>query len=379
MTSLPCPALLPLLSAGVVCACLAASTAASDGVLVLQNHNVLRGAVVRTGDVYHVTQRGAEIMVPAGQVKTFCRSMDEAYETLRSTIGAQRASSRAAHEHVQLARWCLRYDLFTYAARELRVVRNVDPDHPALPTLERELEQRFRLSRQVAAAGATAKVPDQPLRMPEVDRDVVPVSAKARAEFVRRIQPILIQSCATAACHRAGDQQTTPSDHSDSLDQQQLRTPSLMLNDAAADGGIPALTRANLQAVFDQIDSDDPERSELVARARTPHGPAGGGRSRPLRSHQAALLVDWAWEVAGRQPREAAPTDRSYDADVPVDQPRGEPNGPLSSSLNDVHDARRPAPQDAWTPRDRFDPEIFNRRQAAGRGAAAPTERAEAP
>ena len=61
-----------------------AQSPAIDGVLVLQNGNVLAGAVRRYGDDYQVDSPDATMRVPAAQVEMFAATLEEAYEARRA-------------------------------------------------------------------------------------------------------------------------------------------------------------------------------------------------------------------------------------------------------------------------------------------------------
>ncbi|MFV2068709.1 MAG: hypothetical protein ACC645_17190 [Pirellulales bacterium] len=112
---------------------------ASHSVLLLTNCNVLAGVIHREGDRYRVEQESGIIRVPADDVLRVAASIDALYAYLREEIALSEAL-----DHLRLARWCLHQGLPGYAAREILDARRLEPHHPAIGRLERELEFRTR-------------------------------------------------------------------------------------------------------------------------------------------------------------------------------------------------------------------------------------------
>jgi hypothetical protein len=150
---------------------------------------------------------------------------------------------------------------------------------------------------------------------------------------------MLIHSCATGGCHQPGSRQ------------------QLQLDRWALEGnGNPLLIRRNLTSVLNQVNEDDPPSSPLIQRARQSHG-AGSQASAPLASYQAAILLQWLNEAAGVEPE--PPVERVAAEQPSVDE-EAQPPTPVDES-GATPSASPPGPQ-PFTPRDPFDPEIFNRR-----------------
>jgi hypothetical protein len=316
---------------------------AAIGVVVLRNGNVLAGGVRRSGDYYLVEQAGAALQIPVEQVETACSSLAEAYELRR-----QNRVGTSADAHLELARWCLRHNLLDQAAREALDARTRDPGHPALASLEVQIRQMLKIEasrRDRVEMGAIAGG-----SLPNILHDGEPSaglaltpSTAAQSQFVRSIQPMLIHGCATGGCHQVDSPQ-------------QMR-----LDRWALDGnGNPELIRRNLDAILAQINPEDPASSPVMLRARQAHGVRNNAMSRPLATYQAALLLGWLNEAAGvvpTPPTESAELDAAEETESaqPQDDSRpitGKPIPVLPTSAD-------------FTPRDAFDPEIFNRRAAA--------------
>jgi hypothetical protein len=314
-----------------------AQSAALKGVLVLDNGNVLAGAIERVGDEYVINVTGATLQVPVDQVERFAPTIEEAYEQRRVTL-----VDGTADRHLELAAWCLHLKLFDQAARELLDARRIDAQIPGLETLERRLRHRLDLKASRARTSHTAATPLVRAAQEVAAEPPLPsISVAAQAQFVRSIQPMLIRNCATAGCHQAG------ADHAMQLDRWALEG-----------RGSVELVRRNLAAVLGEVDRENLEASELLAKARALHGREIAGGSRPLSAHQLDLLNGWIHRALDAPPAEAAP---------PLAISRDASEGKVAFGDEAMAFDANVIPA-SFTPRDAFDPEIFNRRRAA-RGA----------
>jgi hypothetical protein len=312
-----------------------AQSAALKGVLVLDNGNVLAGAIERVGDEYVINVTGATLQVPVDQVERFAPTIEEAYEQRRVSV-----VDGTADRHLELAAWCLHLKLFDQAARELLDARRIDAQIPGLETLERRLRHRLDLEAsraRVSRASVTPLVRNAKEAAPP-ESPLPSISVEAQAQFVRSIQPMLIRNCATAGCHQAG------AEHAMQLDRWALEG-----------RGSVELVRRNLAAVLAEVDRENLEASELLAKARAVHGRAIAGGSRPLSAHQLDLLNGWMHQALDPSPVEAAPS-------IATTPHAGEDSVAFGDETMEFDRNVMPA---SFTPRDAFDPEIFNRRRAA--------------
>jgi hypothetical protein len=334
------------------------TAAESAGVLVLRNGNVLQGTVRRLGEHFQVEHAGAVLQVPGSQVEMACASLVEAYELRRqSRVGS------SVDANFELARWCLKNNMIEQAAREVLDARIRDPGHPALPRMDMKIRLALEMeaSRQEQAAKAAAE--QQAALAAEATAAVsstamLTPSPEAQTQFVRSIQPMLVNSCATGGCHQPGATQV------------------MQLDRWALEGnGNPELIRRNLEAVLAQINAADPASSSLLIRARKAHGDRRQGVSRPIATYQAALLHNWMNLASGIRPEPAAEEfapPLPADADVPPATSGGVDGTPPTAARQP---SSTPAPASAkFVPRDAFDPEIFNRQVA--KAPAAPSAQA---
>ena len=325
------------------------------GVLVLRNGNVLKGTIQRQASHYRIESEGSVLQIPASQVEMACASLVDAYEQRR-----QQRVGNATDAHLELARWCLRHELLAEAAREILDARTDDPGHPALRTLDLQLQQGLadQASRQqrerdaVALASHAEPVATEEVVQPE--RMIEP-TPDVQQKFVRSIQPMLIHGCTTSGCHSPNSRQT------------------MELDRWALEGsGIPTLIRRNLEQVLAQVDVDDPASSPLMRRARQAHGLRNQPLSTPLAPYQTAILIEWLNEAAGVQPQQPVPAEPGADPNS-VDPRLVEQTmvdaGEVTEAMVDkaaleLLNHGKAKTRTAFTPRDQFDPEIFNRRQA---------------
>ena len=298
------------------------------GILVLRNGGVIAGKVERLADQYRVTTADSELTLRAEQVEMFCQSMDEVYQRRRF----QRTGS-TADSHLDLAQWCMRNGMLEYASRELLDARTLDPRHRRLVLVERQLQ--LALKNREGSKGHRARSFSKKLPTDEDMNRVAEVPAWAKKIFVRQIQPLLVDSCATSGCHHSGSQET------------------FQLNRVAMDGaGHPGTTLRNLAATVKQVDWRQPENSVLLAHAARPHGGSEALRPAELERHQYQLLLSWVAQMA--EAKRNAPVREIQLAEHQQ-----------SDSLDALPRIRQALLEEDSAEKDPFDPAQFNQRQAS--------------
>jgi hypothetical protein len=240
----------------------------SGHVLVLENEHVLEGEVTRDGAVYHIRRDSSELTVPAAKALAVCASMEEAYKFVCS-----RANLRDADEHLRLARWCLINELRDLAIVEASTAVAMRPGHAESRQLLAMLQRPAVVSPPVPA------LPPQSVAAPE---PVLPVSADCLAFFTTRVQPILMNTC--ASCHATG--------RGGSFNM-------VRISEAAARKS----TQQNLTAVIKKICFDQPGASPLLFNASFAHG---GAHAAPLSVQGPGgpleALRDWVNVVVAQHP-----------------------------------------------------------------------------
>ncbi len=260
----------------------AAQLPLQPGLLVLVNGSVLEGMISRQGEHFHVLLPKGELRVAATQVDFFCHDLQEAYERRRARHGEESVDT-----HLELARWCLQQHLYDFAERELHSARAIDSEHSLVDPMARRIAQARDVGAKKLDIVNLVQHTDQQELIP-----VTPASAEshaeipqwARVEFIKRVQPLLLHSCATAGCHLPNSAQ------------------AMQLDRRATDGaGKPALIFRNMESVLAVVDFDNPEESRLLALAKKQHASENRNASKPLTPRQLEILRAWVTQLASQR------------------------------------------------------------------------------
>jgi hypothetical protein len=306
----------------------------ATGLLVLRNGNVIEGRITRLADHFRVELGHGELQVRVNQVEMFCLTLDEAYERRR----AMRTGS-TADSHLALASWCLRHKLCEYASREILEARAIDPHHRKLLLLERQLNQALKFQNPPPKLPKPKKL--EPAQ-PEVDLALLEQAPQwARAMFVRKIQPMLVKSCATTGCHQTNS------------------TTELQLNQHAVLGaGHPVATKYNMVSVLDQVDFQNGVESPLLRFAATVHG---GGRSTALPPRKLQILRAWVEQLAVPNSQVGESSDVQQASVITVGPSSVAKLSESFKRAQDNSELRSKMPLAGHVSSDPFDPEVFNR------------------
>ena len=334
------------------------------GVLLLRNGQTLEGRVQATEDDLLVFVPGGLIRVKRFEVLACCRDLAEVYRYKLNLIRLDSAQDR-----LTLAQWCHQVGLLEEAHRELEAATALDPTHPLIPVLKRQLRTSPLLAQGEPANSQVAPGPSTY----ELDLMVRGMPPGTVETFAQTIQPLLVNRCGAASCHG----QASPSRF------RLFRMPP---------GGPSSrrLTQRNLYAALQWVDRAHPERSPLLTTPMRPHGTA---RAPVFGDHQLAQyrqLVDWCHRVAQAEPpvtqasyeqptddarpafrrsanphRSGHPTRANANSEVlsavaidPASGKEGQAAHPLAGKPKGE---RRPASVPKFVPTDPFDPEVFNR------------------
>lgn len=301
-------------------------------ILVLDNERTIMGQIEREGDQYRVRRQVGETWVPAANVLYLCDSLDEAYAFLRS-----RANPHDADERLRLARWCHLHGLTKQALAEATAAVELRPQNAEcqglLQTLQRSGAAVKPPSSPVPAAAAATAREDASLG--------VLVDAETMSQFVKRVQPILMNTC--ASCHMSG------------------RAGSFQLMRAFEDGMVNRrATQYNLNAVLRQVNRAKWAESPLLLKAISVHGPTS---QPPLKGRQVPAfrtLEEWVRKAVTNNPAIQNPSSPEIRMEKPAPEPFAVP-----STASPVKPATPSAPS-AIVPRgpvDPFDPAVFNRQK----------------
>jgi hypothetical protein len=249
-------------------------------VLVLQNEHTLGGDIERVGDQYRVRRLTGETWVPADRVLRLCASLEDALALLQS-----RANLRDPDERLRLATWCRQNGLHEKALEEAEAALHLRPEHA---------ETRRLVSNLRAAALARTAAPAVPARKkPEPPETIVDVTADSVSLFTTRVQPILMNTC--ASCHASE------------------RGGAFRLSRIYDYGlGNRRTVEQNLAAVLAQVNLREPQLSTLLNKAVSIHAP--GMLQAPLRNRQVPAyrtLEEWVRLTLANNPQLLAGTQTS--------------------------------------------------------------------
>ena len=324
------------------------SDALPDSVLLLRNGEVISGPITKVGDRYVVMLGdGSELRIAVSAVEMHCLNLDEAYLRKRSTANPQSAAS-----HLALVDWCLRNSLHQHAADELLRAIAIDPRHPKIAWFERRLESAVQQPR--------AEEPDshpkqlKSVNLEKLERTMQDLPEEAVEAFVSQVQPLLLNRCGATTCHGT---RATSDFH--------------LVRPGWGKTITRRFTQRNLYATLQTVDFAAPQDSRLLLAPSEPHGNVAGAIFGDRDEEQLRLLIDWVRQVTSKR---SAPelvsepaTDRlmqtSYDAPVHLPQ-TGSDDAPINQASRQPAVTGRPAPAplSSTSPRDPFDPEVFNRR-----------------
>ena len=257
----------------------------AEGILLLQNGNLLKGRISRSGDKYTAEIDGGSIQVRSGEVAFFCRTLEEAYYIKKGVI-----KPGDVGEHLDLAQWCQRHGLLGCAIQELAQAKALDPTHPLIGLIER----RVRISMSpppvatipsnspsVAVENSVASNKKSP-SPDDLDELVQGMPPGTMETFTQTIQPLLVRHCAAAGCHGP-----------DSETGFRLQLPV---------GGVPTqrLTQRNLLGTLALVNRDAPRSSPLLTVPIQPHGPAKAPVFSDQQAKQYQQVFNWVYQLSTR-------------------------------------------------------------------------------
>jgi hypothetical protein len=275
---------------GVLLVLSAEEPAAPVDYLVLKNGSVLTGRVVQDDKHYILRslKSTGESRYPAEIVAKHCRSAGEAFLVLKKA-----SAEGDARQHCQLARFCMDHDLMTEAKAEIEAALKADRRSTEAQALVRQVQAKLN-----PVAKKSVEVPALPtntvLPMAAVSLDDWPLAQSPALfqEFTSRIQPMLLTGCGTAACHGNAEGKR-----------------GYLLKRGL--GNIPLSlphSRNNLERTLALIDRDNPETSELLKRAASPHG---NQKHWPVTKEQQETWRQWALIITGKT-KEVAKTNEPF-------------------------------------------------------------------
>ena len=223
---------------------------------------------------------------------------------------------------IRFAEWCISNGLTAEGIAEYHRAGQVAPQ----AALAGVIRQRLEMLQQIEHPSPTIIVPQA--NTPAVSRQMF-------ENYVRRVQPLLVNRCLSADCHGT-------------LSKQQLRI------------GIPqemmgSTSRRNLQAVLAFVNLDNPMESPLLKGMITPHGEWKTAlRVESIQYNQAALWVQQVAHELSPTPQPAAQQSDNIPAQVAALPEQFRQSLPREERVN------LPEPTTKQGVFDPLDPEVFN-------------------
>lgn len=333
-------------------------------VLVLVDGQLMENSFIPRPDGYDVQVPGGRLFVESARVRFVAKSREDAYRQMR-----QSWQSLTPETHMTLARWCLSNRLPLQARREVLDALQLDPNRQDA----KKLLQTILYDQEASTGGPPATgVTQYPslklsaLPLPEA-RSLAGLTRPLAQSFVRHVQPLLSNKCATAGCHG-------------------LKAESEFRLSSIRSGSQPLTAERNLAAILKQIDLTQPARSPILTMTATTHGgmlePAFRGR---VGNQQQQMLRQWvrsvAMEIAPELNEEAA-DDQKSDVQLVSGESEIRPQSGLFDNTEDDLSEITSGPREAAhgvqrkteesdqqflkeahraSARDAFDPAAFNR------------------
>ncbi|MCH8828204.1 MAG: hypothetical protein IID45_01365 [Planctomycetes bacterium] len=252
-----------------------------NGILLLRNGRVVDGRITQSAVGFVVELSHGSMMIPYSLVRFRAASRDHAYRKLHTMM-----PRRSLRSNLGLARWCISNRLYKQAQAEIREALSIEPGNTFALRMQRRLD--VLLDPDASGTSAVKKTLAERLMAPEV-KSLAGLSRHTARQYISKIQPILMNNCATAGCHGPAAENG-------------FRLSRIRLNS----GNRRGRSEQNLAVAFKFIDPKRPEQSPLLTKPSGNHGRRGRSVYRGRAgTRQRELLRQWIRVVA----RESAGTD----------------------------------------------------------------------
>jgi len=250
------------------------------GCVIMRDGRTFVGDVTSVADGYAIRLvQGGRFVVPYDQVRLTAADVKEAYRKQKETM-----KNGSASEVAGLGRWCFEQKLYDEGRAECLQAIRLEPNRADL----RQLLLRIDAATGQANVGELPEMSVVPAATPPPVRSAsaaapVGVSPRSNADFVRMIQPLLMNTCGNAACHAAKSE-----------------TEFRIMAVRPGQGSQRFQSQHNLEQVLRQITSAEPESSPLLTvtrntKAGDPHHGVFDGRRGTM---QFDLLKEWVVRVS---------------------------------------------------------------------------------
>ena len=259
-----------------------------ERMLLLKSGRIVDGKINVTPSGYVIEKPHGRLVIPFEQVKLQAKSLPDAYRKLRATMPLE-----SAGQHMSLARWCLSYELYAEARNELRAALLLEPNRESARRMLRNVQATMNPEIPEKPAPAPPRLTADGFQAPEA-KSLSSLSRESAREFIRTVQPILINKCGNGSCHGT-----------------RAKNDFRLTRVRIGRGSHRVFVERNLAATLKFVDFDKPEASPLLSRSSGKHG--HGGRAIFYGNYgadQFDALRDWVRLVAKEKSKDKADARR---------------------------------------------------------------------
>jgi len=269
-------------------------TPPASGVAVLNDGRVFQGTVQEVPGGYRVQYSGGSSILPFNQISVTSATLVGAYEAFRDNI-----RTPSADAHLKLAEWCLVNGLYAQADIEVQSALRLEPMRTDAVAILKQVDAVLRPGKLMTApVNSTPVAPRTAIHVaafanPEDNRPSG-LSRETQLDYMRKVQPLLINSCGNAGCHGP-----------------QVDNQMKLMNARINSPGLKMATEHNLSVLFTLIDDEHPYRSPLLTRPRDETDVHKKLFASPRQQSQYELLERWVHQVAQERAMQALATGKS--------------------------------------------------------------------
>ena len=261
---------------GILVAGLVAAAPAGK-VLILDNELLIEGDIRQEGDRFIIRRGMGETIIPARKVIELVADRKQAYRVMSG-----RCNRHDYDERMRLVYWCMENSLRDEARAEAELLLKF---RPADEKVQRLIEGLRTVKAPPAPASPTPPTLSAAASAKAVDVETPDYNRESFGAFVSKVQPILMNTC--ASCHSGG------------------RGGKFTLMRVSG-GSTPKTSLFNLTATLKQLNRADLANSPLLVKSVAAHGQA---IRPPLRDRQAPAYQNLAaWVEMAVIPEETAPS-----------------------------------------------------------------------
>lgn len=274
----------------------ASGVSSTERLLLLHNGKVVKGVIRQNAVGYVVNVTGGQMALPFDQVRLEAADLEDAYRQLRDTLPDHTAAA-----HIELARWCVTNGMLDYARKELREALRREPDSTVAKNMLQRINDQLLATKDVPAV---AQRNGQFSMLGDAKPGIAPealggLPREAAADFVSKVQPLLVNRCATAGCHGPGSGN------------------SFELSRAKLGKAPPKIySERNLAAVLERLDLERPLSSPLLVKLRGETKTLAARQSHGgLSQEQQKTLRTWIESISKKPEPVAKPKTEVVDDD----------------------------------------------------------------